>query len=68
MALTRAGPAARGATAYVTLEPCSHYGRTAPCCDALIEAGITRVVAAMRDPDARVNGNGFNRLRQAGTF
>ena len=66
MALTRAGPAARGATAYVTLEPCSHYGRTAPCCDALIEAGITRVVAAMRDPDARVNGNGFNRLRQAG--
>jgi len=66
MALARAGSAARGATAYVTLEPCSHFGRTAPCCDALIAAGITRVVCAMRDPDARVNGNGFNRLRAAG--
>jgi diaminohydroxyphosphoribosylaminopyrimidine deaminase/5-amino-6-(5-phosphoribosylamino)uracil reductase len=65
-ALTRAGQSAQGATAYVTLEPCSHFGRTAPCCDAMIRAGITRVVCAMRDPDARVNGNGFNRLRAAG--
>ncbi len=65
-ALDRAGQAARGATAYVTLEPCSHHGRTAPCCDALIQAGITRVVCAMRDPDSRVDGRGFARLRSAG--
>ena len=65
-ALARAGEAARGATAYVTLEPCSHFGRTAPCCEALIRAGITRVVCAMRDPDARVDGRGFARLRDAG--
>lgn len=65
-ALDRAGQAARGATAYVTLEPCSHFGRTAPCCDALIQAGIRRVVCAMRDPDARVDGRGFARLRDAG--
>ncbi len=65
-ALARAGAAAEGATAYVTLEPCSHFGRTAPCCDALIQAGVSRVVCAMRDPDPRVDGRGFNRLRAAG--
>ena len=56
----------RGATAYVTLEPCSHHGRTGPCCDALIAAGIARVVASLRDPNPKVAGQGFNRLQAAG--
>ena len=65
-ALRRAGTRARGATAYVTLEPCSHTGKTGPCAQALIEAGVTRVVSAIRDPDERVAGRGIEMLRQAG--
>lgn len=66
VALKQAGNAARGATAYVTLEPCAHIGQTPPCANALIEAGITRVVAAIEDPDPRVSGRGFQMLRNAG--
>jgi diaminohydroxyphosphoribosylaminopyrimidine deaminase/5-amino-6-(5-phosphoribosylamino)uracil reductase len=65
-ALARAGVAARGATAYVTLEPCSHTGQTGPCADALIAAGVARVVVAITDPDPRVSGQGLTRLRAAG--
>jgi diaminohydroxyphosphoribosylaminopyrimidine deaminase/5-amino-6-(5-phosphoribosylamino)uracil reductase len=65
-ALQAAGEAARGATAYVTLEPCSHVGRTGPCADALIQAGVARVVGAMRDPFPKVDGSGFDKLRAAG--
>jgi len=65
-ALEAAGAAARGATVYVTLEPCCHWGRTAPCTDALAAAGVARVVVATRDPDPRVDGAGIARLRGAG--
>jgi diaminohydroxyphosphoribosylaminopyrimidine deaminase/5-amino-6-(5-phosphoribosylamino)uracil reductase len=66
VALAQAGRAARGATAYVTLEPCAHLGQTPPCADALVAAGIARVVIAVTDPDARVNGRGIAILRAAG--
>jgi len=66
LALEEAGDRALGATAYVTLEPCSHTGRTGPCADALIAAGIAKVVAASRDPNPLVGGDGFARLRKAG--
>ncbi len=65
-AIAVAGEKARGATIYVTLEPCSHYGRTAPCADAIVAAGLKRVVVAIEDPDPRVAGRGLNRLREAG--
>jgi len=57
---------AKGATAYVTLEPCSHHGKTPPCCDALIKAGVSRVVAAMQDPNPQVSGRGLEKLEAAG--
>jgi diaminohydroxyphosphoribosylaminopyrimidine deaminase / 5-amino-6-(5-phosphoribosylamino)uracil reductase len=65
-ALAMAGDAARGATAYVTLEPCSHHGRTAPCADALVKAGVARVVTSLEDPDPRVAGRGHAALEIAG--
>jgi diaminohydroxyphosphoribosylaminopyrimidine deaminase/5-amino-6-(5-phosphoribosylamino)uracil reductase len=66
VALQRAGEAARGATLYVTLEPCSHFGKSPPCADAVIAAGLARVVAAIEDPNPEVAGNGFAKLRAAG--
>lgn len=65
-ALRMAGSEAQGATAYVTLEPCSHFGRTPPCADALVQAGVKRVVAAMQDPNPLVAGNGLKRLAEHG--
>lgn len=66
VALEQAGALAKGATAYVTLEPCDHHGKTGPCSDALVEAGVARVVGAIEDPDPRVCGAGFKTLREAG--
>ena len=66
IALREAGEAAPGTTVYISLEPCSHHGKTPPCADALIQAGVSRVVAAMRDPFPKVSGGGFQKLRDAG--
>lgn len=66
LAIDAAGEAARGATAYVTLEPCCHHGRTPPCTDALLEAGVSRVVVGMEDPNPLVHGRGLERMRAAG--
>lgn len=66
VALLQAGERARGATAFITLEPCNHWGRTGPCTEALISAGVTAVVAAMQDPNPQVAGSGLERLRAAG--
>ena len=66
VALRQAGSLAHGATTYITLEPCNHTGRTGPCSEALIDAGVGRVVAAMEDPNRKVSGSGFEKLRRAG--
>jgi diaminohydroxyphosphoribosylaminopyrimidine deaminase / 5-amino-6-(5-phosphoribosylamino)uracil reductase len=66
IALDMAGELARGATLYCSLEPCCHYGRTSPCTDSLIEAGIARAVIAIVDPDSRVSGQGIEQLKEAG--
>jgi len=66
LALEEAGERARGAALYTTLEPCAHQGRTGPCAEAVVAAGITRVVAALEDPNPRVSGLGFQKLREAG--
>ena len=66
MAIAEAGSRARGASLYVNLEPCCHFGRTPPCTDAIIGAGVVKVIASMRDPDPRVSGRGFRTLRAAG--
>src|ERR1700744_4857314 len=65
-ALRRAGKAARGATLYVTLEPCSHFGKSPPCADAIIAAGISRVVSAIKEPNPEVGGQGHARWRSSG--
>lgn len=65
-ALRQAGSRARGSTLYVTLEPCNHTGRTGPCCEAIVEAGVARVVASVKDPNPVTNGRGLRRLRRAG--
>ena len=64
--MAQAGERARSATLYVTLEPCSHHGKTPPCADAIVAAGIARVVVARDDPDPRVAGRGYEKLREAG--
>src|SRR6185437_5307171 len=66
IALAQAAGRARGATVYVTLEPCSHHGRTPPCVDALIHAGVAKVIAPIQDPNPLVAGEGFRKLREAG--
>src|SRR5436190_5871749 len=66
VALAAAGEAARGGTLYVTLEPCSHTGRTGPCAESIVEAGVSRVVVGIVDPDEKVAGSGIKRLKEAG--